>query len=355
MSNAEGGTGMRRAAAVFEGHGERFVADSCEPLKAAAERGEVALQALSRGSYPGRRLLPGELPELRSAGVWDASRDQGWGLDWHRNEGIEITYLARGGLGFAVDGRPQPLRPGDLTITRPWQAHRVGDPEVAASRLHWVILDVGVRRPHQTWAWPSWLLLPSGLLTRLTTLLQQNEQPVWRADAAIDRCFERLASVLADDPGDAREARLKLRINELLLAVFELLDGQDIALDRSLPSAQRSVELFLATLADRCGERWRLRDMAEECGLGRSRFTHYCRQLTNMTPVEVLTHLRVRAAQRMLENDPAGSVSDVAYACGFESSQYFATVFRRHTGRSPSAYRAERAERARERAPARAA
>jgi len=279
--------------------------------------------------------------------VWDASRDQGWGLAWHRNEGIEITYLARGGLGFAVDGRPQPLRPGDLTITRPWQVHRVGDPDVAASRLHWVILDVGVRRPHQTWAWPGWLLLPSGMLARLSTLLQRNEQPVWRADAAIDGCFERLARVVADEPGDAREARLKLRINELLLAVFELLDGQDIALDDTLRSAQRSVELFLATLAQRCGERWRLQDMAEECGLGRSRFTHYCKQLTNMTPVEVLTHHRVRAAQRLLEDAATGSISDVAYACGFESSQYFATVFRAHTGGSPSAYRAERARAAR--------
>ncbi|MFO8149128.1 MAG: helix-turn-helix transcriptional regulator [Trueperaceae bacterium] len=170
---------MRRAAAVFDGHGERFVADSCEPLRAAAERGEVALQALSRGSYPGRPPAP----------------------------------------------------------------------------------------------------------------------------------------------GDAREARLKLRSNELLLAVFELLDGQDVALDRSLPSAQRSVEPFLAALADRCGERWRLRDMAEECGLGRSRLTHQCRQLTNVTPVEVRTHVRVRAAQRLLQGDTAGSISDVAYACGFESSQ----------------------------------
>ena len=45
----------------------------------------------------------------------------------------------------------------------------------------------------------------------------------------------------------------------------------------------------------------------------------------------------------MLQGHTAASISDVAYACGFESSQYFATVFRRHTGRSPSAYRAERA------------
>ena len=345
MSNATGGAGMRRAAVVFEGRGERFVADSCEPLAAAAERGDLALQALSRGSYPGRRLLSGELPEVRSAGVWDASRDQDWGLAWHRNEGIEITYLARGALGFDVDGRSQPLRPGHVTITRPWQEHRVGDPNVAASRLHWLILDVGVRRPHQPWVWPDWLLLPDGLARRLTTLLQQNEQPVWPADDALGRAFERLADVLGDDASEARETRLKLRVNELLLALLEVLEGHDIALDRSLPSAQRSVELFLASLAQRCGEPWSLQRMAEACGLGRSRFTHYCKRLTNMTPVEYLTHCRVHAARRLLATPASGTISDVAYACGFETSQYFATVFRAHTGVTPSGYRAGRGER----------
>ena len=51
-----------------------------------------------------------------------------------------------------------------------------------------------------------------------------------RSTGARSRCAP---SVLTDDPGDGREARLKLRINELPLAVFELLDGQDIALDAS--------------------------------------------------------------------------------------------------------------------------
>ena len=326
---------------MFEGHGERFVADSCEPLRAAAERGDVVLRALSRGSYPGRRLQPRELPEVRSIGVWDASRDQDWGLDWHRNEGIEFTYLARGALGFDVDGRPQPLRPGHVTITRPWQEHRVGNPHVAASRLHWLILDVGVRRPHQPWVWPEWLVLPDGLLRTLTTLLQQNEQPVWPADDALGRTFERLSDVLGDDANEAREARLTLRVNELLLSLVELLERHDVALDRSLPSAQRSVELFLASLEERCGERWTLPRMAEACGLGRSRFAHYCTRLTNMTPIEYLTHCRVRAARRLLAAEAPLSVTEVAYACGFETSQYFATVFRARTGRTPSAYRAE--------------
>jgi AraC-like DNA-binding protein len=33
------------------------------------------------------------------------------------------------------------------------------------------------------------------------------------------------------------------------------------------------------------------------------------------------------------------TVADIAYSCGFASSQYFATVFRQQFGRTPSAAR----------------
>ena len=328
-----------RSTEVFQGPGHVFFADSCEPLKAAAARGDVEVDALSRGSYPGRRLLARELPEVRSVGFWDASRSQAWGLDWHRNEGIEITYVARGSIAFAVDGHELPLHQGDLTITRPWQAHRVGDPHVAASRLFWLILDVGVRRPHQPWAWPSWLIFPPKLARALTTLLQQNEQPVWRANATIEACFEKIAIVMQDPSVDAREVRLKLSINDLLLEVLELLERKNIPLDESLNTSRRSVEMFLDSLAYRSDQRWDLASMAQECCLGRSRFAYYCRQITNMTPIEYLTHCRLQAAAALLRDRKTTSITEVAYACGFESSQYFATVFRSNMGLSPSEFR----------------
>ena len=77
---------------------------------------------------------------IRTVGRWDARHDQRWGLDWHRNEGIELTLLSRGRLAFATDAGEQVLRPGDLTVTRPWQRHRVGAPFVTPGRLHWLIL-----------------------------------------------------------------------------------------------------------------------------------------------------------------------------------------------------------------------
>jgi len=55
-------------------------------------------------------------------------------------------------------------------------------PMVDPSRPHWLILDVGVRRPNHRWVWPSWVALAPDDLARLTRLLQYNENPVWTAD-----------------------------------------------------------------------------------------------------------------------------------------------------------------------------
>src|SRR5580704_9061223 len=110
-----------RKAARFFSYKEVFHADTCEPLRAAVARNEVAFAALVRGAYPGHRLAAKSLPNIMSVGYWDARHDQRWGLDWHRNEGVEITYVARGKMAFAVDCVDFHLSRGNLTVTRPWQ------------------------------------------------------------------------------------------------------------------------------------------------------------------------------------------------------------------------------------------
>lgn len=115
---------------------------------------------------------------MRSIGVWDAPSAQAWGLELHCNEGIEFTHLEKGKTAFEADGKQWMLRKGHLPITRPWQFHRVGAPHVGACRLTWLILDVNVRRPNQTWQWPTWLVCCPGELQKLTRLLSLNAQPV---------------------------------------------------------------------------------------------------------------------------------------------------------------------------------
>ena len=299
----------------------------------------MRLEALVRGSYPGRPMPDGVLPQVSTIGFWDAARDQSWGLGEHRNEGIEITYLDNGSLGFVVDGRSRPLQPGHLTITRPWQPHSVGNPDVAASRLYWIILDVGVRQPHQTWKWPPWLVLSPADLKDLTALLRENEQPVWPGTPEIGRCFADIGHLIESSRSGAFPAsRLTLLANEVFVCLLELLRAQKPRRKSSLMLGERSVAMFLKRMESELHEPWTLERMAEKSGLARTRFAHYCRKLTNLSPMEYLQQRRVEKARVLLEGS-GPSVTEIAMECGFASGAYFSSVFRRHFHCSPRDYR----------------
>lgn len=318
--------------------GAIYHADSCDALVEAVGSGSVALHALARGQYPGSRLPAAAVTEIRTIGYWDAATPQQWGLGWHRNEGIEISYLAHGSIEFSVNGEDWQLQPGQVTITRPWQRHRVGNPNVGPSQLHWLILDVGVRRPHQVWHWPDWIALTDTDLARLTDLLQHNECGVWPGSEGLARSFERAANLTRCQVGPYFESDAQLAVSEMLLELLKMLETHVIDLDASLSAPRRGVAVFLADLGDQLGRPWSVAAMAKACGMGRTQFTQHCRDLTNSSPMELLNDLRLSRAAELLVGTSM-PVTDIAQICGFGTSQYFATRFRSRYGQSPTAHR----------------
>lgn len=333
---------MPKSIPIFRDHDETYRADSCGPLARAAVGGGLRLAAMCHGHYPGKPLPPQALPGLKMAGFWDASEPQDWGLGWHFNEGIELTFLETGNLEFAVDGRQHTLGPDDLTLARPWQRHRVGNPHVTASRLHWIILDVGVRRPNQDWKWPSWLLLSKQDIAELTNILRHNEQSVYRAIPGIRECFLQITAAVEADRDGSSISHIAIRVNDLFLRLLDALRRKRIKLDHTLSSTRRTVDLFLADLRnhpEHLALDWTVEEMAANCGLRMTQFVHHVRCLTNMAPLQYLNHCRLDHAAKVLKSELGKSITDLALECGFASSQYFATVFTRRFGRSPSAFR----------------
>lgn len=316
-----------------------YHADTCAPLSKAVQSGLIDLQSLARGHYPGARLPDSQLSEISTLGRWDATAKQNWGLDWHRNEGIELTLLTHGQVGFAVDEAQFELQPGQMTVTRPWQRHRVGSPNIGASRLHWIIIDVAVRRPNQEWQWPDWLVMSPIELAQLTNFLQHNEAPVWMATEDIIENFTQLTDLAGRPNRSSLVTRLKISINSLLADILEMLRSEAPTLDTNLSSTRRTVQLFLEKLPEQASERWRVEDMAEACGLHRSRFAYYCQQLTNSTPIGYLMSLRIEKAKSLLAHGRDCSLTEIGAECGFETSQYFSARFKNATGKTPSEFR----------------
>lgn len=323
-----------RQPCIFRHPGSLLYSDNCRDLQAAARRGEVELHAWTRGSYPGTPLEE-RLPGICTVGFWDAKYPQSWGLATHCNEGFKIAYLARGSLDLVVDDVAHPFAQGQFIIIRPWQLHSMGGPNVGASRLLWIMLDGGLRRPSEAWRWPDWMVLSPDEEQTLGRLLTQNDQPVWDGGADLCRAFEALPPILTSREPHEGETRLKVAVNAIMLSLLDRMGEQAPKLDPRLSTSQNTVAIFLRRLVRAIDQDWTLDAMAEECSLSRTRFADYCKRLTNMSPRQYLQNLRLEQARQRLANDDKESVTEVAFACGFHSSQYFSSAFRKRYGLSP--------------------
>ena len=330
---------------IYQSSEDKLEIDDCGPQFRAIREGKIELHALSKGHYPGKRMNSNILPGLTSVGFWSCRGSQDWGLNSHRNEGLEISFLETGGMGFEVDGEIHSLQASNLTVTRPWQLHKLGDPNIGRGKLYWLILDVGVRRPNQDWMWPSWVVLSPKDLAELTRKLRQGEQAVWVANPQIRQVFRDIADCVLRWSQPRVSSRLAVAINRLLVELLDVLAEQQHEESPSLVTRRRTVELFLNDLVENplsCAEPWTLEEMAVQCGMGITAMAKYCKELVNIGPVAFLNQCRIDHAAQALYKTPGISVTQIAMHLGFNSSQYFATLFRKRHKMTPVQYRSRR-------------
>jgi len=67
-------------------------------------------------------------------------------------------------------------------------------------------------------------------------------------------------------------------------------------------------------------------------------FVRRFKQATGDSPLAYLQKLRVAAAKRMLESNHR-TMQEISDAVGYQDIAFFRSLFQRHTGVSPSAYR----------------
>lgn len=319
-------------------------ADDCQPLRQAMAQGEVRMQARVRGQYPGTPLADGALPGLRTIGYWDAVGPQSWGLPMHRNEGIEICYLLQGETVFATDREKSMLRPGDITITRPWQRHRLGDPAIRPCRMFWVILDVEGGKGRRHWEFPDWIGPDLASRRELLRIFRSNQRcHATDESLALKPVLQEACSRL-DADGPLEAAHLSATVNHLLLTVACILANEDNSRHEDPHGFDRTVRGFFRGLeesVDSAAEPWTVSAMARSCRVGVTYLTAACRDLFNSTPSDQLCRIRLAHAARILREDPSRQITDIAFAVGFNSSQHFATRFRRQYGMTPGGYRAK--------------
>jgi transcriptional regulator GlxA family with amidase domain len=81
-----------------------------------------------------------------------------------------------------------------------------------------------------------------------------------------------------------------------------------------------------------------LEDPAKRVGMSVRNFVRRFKDATGDSPLIYLQKLRIAAAKRMLESNHRG-MQEISDAVGYQDVAFFRSLFQRHTGVSPSAYR----------------
>ena len=80
-----------------------------------------------------------------------------------------------------------------------------------------------------------------------------------------------------------------------------------------------------------------LEDAAASCGLSLSRFKSKFKEETGITPRAFINYAKIAGARELLKQGL--SVTEVSARLAFDTPNYFATLFKKYTGRTPSQYR----------------
>ncbi|MCG3148767.1 MAG: HTH-type transcriptional activator Btr [Verrucomicrobiae bacterium] len=259
------------------------------------------------------------VPNVWMLGRYDYTRAQP-GLPAHQHRAaMEICFLVKGQQTYRVGNRDYILRGGDVFITFPNERHSTGDAPEEKGILYWMIL----RLPR---AGQTFLGLPArqaGPLVRaLLQIKPRHFRGAWDMKDLLD---DILATYRQHSP--LRAARMANRVTAFLLRVIECA--------RPAP-ATRTQNQLLRYIEDHLTDRLTIPSLAAQAGLSVSRFKMRFKQDTGIPPGEYIQRAKIAAAKRRLARGHT-TVTEVAHALGFASSQHFATVYKRFTGTTPSA------------------
>ena len=270
--------------------------------------------------------IPGvaELGRYRYASAYEGLR-----LSAHP-DGLEICFLARGRQTYRVSGGTYRLRGGDQYLVFPGEPHdSAGMPEEKGV-LYWLVLRLKPTRQPM-------LFLDAKISRKLKRALLAMPSRHFAAEPGTQELLEEIIASVAEscaELGRLATAALVLRY------LFSTLRASQHNL-RAAPSAR--IQHCLAHIEARLAEPHPVPQLARLVQLSPSRFKVRFREETGLPPREYVLRQKISAAQGALRR-PGATITEVAHALGFSSSQYFATVFRRFTGASPSQHRATHAE-----------
>ncbi|GAB3795463.1 hypothetical protein GCM10028819_11560 [Spirosoma humi] len=248
------------------------------------------------------------------------------GLPEHAHEGMmEICYCEKGLQVYAVDGQEFYVKGGDVFVTFPGELHGTAHHPEEKGALYWLIIKVPTEGPFLDFAASD----ASALTQALLTLPSRH----FKGNRTLKKILDDLFTLYKNPHDSLRRIQIMNLLTSFLLTVIQC-SHQSM---ESRPSDQK-IKISQYIRAN-LHTNLTIDELAVQLNFSDSHFKSWFKKEFGMPPADYILRLRIAEAKVLLQRTGDNTVTETAYQLNFSSSQYFATVFKKYTGVTPTDYR----------------
>jgi AraC-like DNA-binding protein len=246
-----------------------------------------------------------------------------WQIGWHTNPGWEIYYQAEGSSRWQGGGHAVDLPAGGFYLAAPGTRHRLVRFLTARQQFFYAIVDAHAVLRTRTQLWHCW---------------PEVDWVTGNAAHGLAYPFRQLAREISTRLPYRTEA-LRTHLLALLLETTRLLEREPQPAS-SLLEVHPAVARARETLESNPEYLWTLEELARLVNLSPNYLCQRFSREYGQPPHRFLMGLRLERARDLLRDSDL-SITEIAHALSFSSSQHLAQVYRATYGRSPSSQRRE--------------
>ena len=252
---------------------------------------------------------------------------------WHWHEEVQISWIVEGEFQCQLEGESILLKPGDMVFLNSGVLHQIRPVRRNYGKLHAFIWDAGfisgsTDGPVYQEAFEQILHGGPHVLrfagdSPAGVELRQSLQQIVALYTQQDSCFH---------------LQIKLLLTRVWLLIYQQAGDTP---EPPRPERRRDEErmkLAMRYMRAHYNENFSLEELARQALTNRSEMCRCFRRMLGIAPKEFLMQYRIQQARILLEN-PAYRIADIAEFTGFSSPSHFGSCFKEKTGLSPSAYR----------------
>ena len=243
----------------------------------------------------------------------------------HVHEFDELVIVRSGSGVNYVDGKPSIVCRGSVFCVRVGQSHYI-------DRLDDLHLTNVLVNP------ASFKHVCQETMAKLMEVGTGGESASYMIGGITLKRVEALLNRIAEE--NEHKADYSAQMVELLLGqlMIELWRGQPEEVATNREDRDARLDKLLRYLNDHYRDDIDWEVLAKKFNLSLRTLGRRVTDITGVSPNGYLLRIRICAAQRMLR-ETSKSVTEIAFSCGFNDSNYFTNRFHRETGMAPLAYR----------------